>query len=97
PADPTGALAWLQKGCTGGAAGACTSLGLDMMQKGDKKAAVELLDKACSGKDKLGCMGLGGLYLHGNGVKKDVPRAKVYLRQACDLGAKSACDKLATL
>jgi TPR repeat protein len=97
PPDRIGAMAWLQKGCTAGAAGACTSLGLDAMEKGDKRAAVDLLDKACTGKDKLGCMGLAGLYLHGNGVRKDVPRAKLLLKQACDLGAKQACDKLATL
>jgi uncharacterized protein len=97
PPDKLGAIVWLTKGCNGGAAGACTSLGLDAMQKGDKKSAVELLDKACSGKDKLGCMGLAGLYLHGNGVKKDVPKAKELLKKSCDYGAKQACEKLLTL
>jgi TPR repeat protein len=55
------------------------------------------LQKACDGRDKLGCMGLAGLYLHGNGVKKDVPRAKDLLKKACDYGAKPACEKLQQL
>jgi TPR repeat protein len=95
--DPVAALVWLEKGCTLGAAGACTSLGLDAMTSGNKKRGAELLEKACDGRDKLGCMGLAGMYLHGNGVKRDVARAKSLLQKSCDYGAKQACDKLLTL
>ncbi|HZS39181.1 MAG TPA: tetratricopeptide repeat protein [Polyangia bacterium] len=86
----------LTKACDDGSAGACTSVGLDVMKR-DQAAGVRLLTKACDGKDKLGCMGLGGLYLHGNGVRKDVKRAKEILQKACALGAQPACDKVRTL
>jgi TPR repeat protein len=95
-ANQAEAFRWLEKGCAGGAAGACTSLGLDAF-KTDKRRGVELLQKACDGHDKLGCMGLAGLYLHGNGVRRDKARAKDLLKKSCDYGAKPACDKLASL
>jgi TPR repeat protein len=63
------------KACDDGSAGACTSVGLEVMKR-DKAAGVRLLTKACDGKDKLGCMGLGGLYLHGTGVRKDLTKLR---------------------
>jgi TPR repeat protein len=96
PADPVTALAMLNKACDGGSSGACTSVGLDAF-KHDHAAGVRLLTKACDGNDKLGCMGLGGLYLNGNGVRRDKARAKVLLQKACSLGAQPACAKVRTL
>ncbi len=95
PADNAGAIALLRRACDDNAAGACTSVGLDAMKHGDKAAAVRLLTKACDGNDKIGCTGLGALYLHGNGVRKDVKRAKELLSKACALGDQAACSHLA--
>ncbi len=96
-ADPSKATKLLTKACDGKAYGACASLALDAMKNGDKEKGVELMTKSCDGGDKLGCMGLGALYLHGNGVKKDVEKAKSLLHKACKLGEQSACKKVKEL
>jgi TPR repeat protein len=96
-ADLGKAKKFLTKACDADAYGACTSLALDAMKSGDKDKGVELMTKACNGDDKIGCMGLGALYLHGNGVKKDLEKAKQILGKSCKLGEKSACKKLEEL
>ena len=90
--DKAAAAAIFEKACAKDGKDACTSLGLALM-KTDKTKAATVLTKACELKDGLGCMGIGSLYLHGNGVKKDVAKAKTLLTKACSLGAKSACAK----
>jgi hypothetical protein len=97
PADDAGATRLLVRACDGASYGACTSLALAAMKSGDKATALRLMTKACDGGDKLGCMGLGAMYLNGNGVKRDRARAKVLLQKACSLGATAACDKARTL
>jgi TPR repeat protein len=43
-------------------------------------------------------MGLGAAYLHGNqGAEKDLAKAKQFLQKSCDLGTKSACEKVKEL
>ncbi len=94
--DPAKVQALLSRACDAGSAGACTSLGLKALGT-DKAKGVKLLTKACKGDDKLGCMALGALYLHGNGVPKDTAKAKKLLQKSCRLGQQSACKKVKTL
>jgi hypothetical protein len=95
-ADPAAANALFEKACAKDGKDACTSLGLAAM-KTDKAKGAELLTKACDLDDGLGCMGIGSLYLHGNGVTKDLAKAKTLLQKACKLGAQSACKKVGEL
>lgn len=95
-ADPAAAITYWQKACDGGAGGGCRSLALK--KETSDPARIPLLEKACEKDDNLGCMGLGAAYLHGNqGAPKDLEKAKQYMKKACDLGAKSACDKAAEI
>ena len=97
PPDAAGATRLLTRGCDGGSYGACTSLALDAMHVRDYANAVRLMTRACDGGDQLGCVGLGGMYLNGNGVRRDRAKAKELLTKACSLGSRSACDKVRTL
>ncbi len=91
--EPDRAWELLARACDDGAAGACASVGLQALAR-DKKRGVALLTRACDGGDGIGCTGLAGLYLHGNGVHRDKAKAKDLLRRACDLKSAAACDKL---
>jgi TPR repeat protein len=90
--DKEGAKSFFKQSCDLGGAGGCRALALQMDTA--DPARIPLLDKACGKDDKLGCMGLGAAYLHGNqGAPKDLAKAKQFLQKACDLGATTACDK----
>lgn len=92
PVDKEKAKELFKQSCDLGGGGGCRALALKL-ETADP-ARIPLLDKACAKDDKLGCMGLGAAYLHGNqGAPKDLPKAKQFLQKACDLGATSACDK----
>ena len=92
PADKEAAKAKFKESCDLGGGGGCRALA--MRYETADPARIPLLDKACQKDDKLGCMGLGAAYLHGNqGAKKDLPKAKQFLQKACDLGATTACEK----
>lgn len=93
PPDHAEALKYFKQSCDLGGGGGCRSLALSY--ETNDPARIPLLDKACSKDDKLGCMGLGAAYLHGNqGAPKDAAKAKQFLQKACDLGAQPACDKV---
>jgi TPR repeat protein len=94
PKDEAKALTLLGKACDGGAAGACTSVGLAALKAGDTSVAVAKLSQACAAKEGLGCASLGAMYLHGNGVEKDLAKAKPLLEQACALKVDVACDRV---
>lgn len=90
--DKEGAKEYFKKSCDLGGGGGCRALA--MRYEVSDPARIPLLDKACQKDDKLGCMGLGAAYLHGNqGAPKDLPKAKQFLQKACDLGATSSCEK----
>jgi TPR repeat protein len=90
--DKEGAKNYFKQSCDLGGGGGCRALA--MRFETTDPARIPLLDKACQKDDKIGCMGLGAAYLHGNqGAKKDLPKAKQFLQKACDLGANTACDK----
>ncbi|HEY5921782.1 MAG TPA: tetratricopeptide repeat protein [Kofleriaceae bacterium] len=90
--DKEKAKALFKQSCDIGEGGGCRAYALKF--EFSDPARIPFLEKACTKDDKLGCMGLGAAYLHGNqGAKKDLPKAKQFLQKACDLGATSACDK----
>jgi hypothetical protein len=94
--DKEGAKTSFQKSCDLGGGGGCRALAM-RLEVADP-ARIPLLDKACQKDDKLGCMGLGAAYLHGNqGAPKDLAKAQQFLQKSCDLGAQSACDKVKEL
>jgi uncharacterized protein len=96
PPDHDKGMALFKQACDLGGGGGCRAFALSF--KSDDPARIPYLQKACDKDDKLGCMGLGAAYLHGNqGIGKDQPKAKQYLQKACDLGATSACDKAGEL
>ncbi len=85
-----------KQACDFGGGGGCRAFALSFAT--DDPARIPYLEKACSKDDKLGCMGLGAAYLHGNqGIAKDLAKAKQFLQKSCDLGATSACDKAGEL
>lgn len=92
PVDQAKGMSLFKQACELGGGGGCRSFALSF--KADDPARIPYLEKACTKDDKLGCMGLGAAYLHGNqGTKKDLKKAKQFLQKSCDLGATSACDK----
>jgi len=96
PKDLAGASKAFTKACDGGKGTSCRALALGM--KSDDPKRIPLLQKACDAKDKIGCVGLGAAYLHGNqGTKKDLKKAKEILGKACKLGEKMACKKAAEI
>ena len=99
PVDKEQAKTYFTKACDLGAGGGCRALALRF--ETTDPARIPLLDKACAKDDKIGCMGLGAAYLHGNqGAPKDLAKAKQFLQKACDLRkpgepaeADTACQK----
>ena len=51
----------------------------------DPKKAADFYKKACDLNQAPGCFELAGIYLSGQGEKKDVNRAVVLFQKACDL------------
>jgi TPR repeat protein len=45
--------------------------------------------------DEQSCNRLGLLYVEGDGVAKDLTRARSYFKRACDKKYQQACDNLA--
>jgi TPR repeat protein len=57
----------------------------------------ELFERACNEGWLTACQSLAGLYLQGQGVTRDPPRARAGLEKACDGGIASACSDLALM
>ena len=58
---------------------------LHLWNSGEYQKAVSTCENACSKNDSRGCLGLGSLYLKGEGVKQDYSKAKTYFEKACNL------------
>ena len=71
-----------------------------MTDQGHFKAAIPLLDQACTAGDAQACSDLGGLYVWGphfteaDTVTQNFPRALKLLGKACEAGNASGCGKL---
>jgi TPR repeat protein len=59
----------------------------------DVKAAAALFDKACEGRDPLGCMAAGEAHLEGAAGTRDVTRAVAMFDRACAAGVERACQR----
>src|SRR5690606_3789061 len=57
----------------------------------DAKEAVVWFDRACEGRDPLGCMAAGDAHLAGAGGARDVTRAVAMYDRACAAGVDRAC------
>jgi TPR repeat protein len=84
----------LDTACQGGDPVACTRLGrrLNYGSAHDEARAFRLFESACKAKVGEACYELGLAMKHGQlGQKKDEERSRTLMKQACDLGYKSAC------
>jgi uncharacterized protein len=95
--DPEGYARRLDEECAAGRAASCTSVGLQTAfgtygRSKDEKAAVPILEKACSGGDPQGCHELAVMIEHGRGVARDAARVKELHRRACVAGVASSCS-----
>jgi uncharacterized protein len=90
---------YMHRACDLGAGGGCRSFALSF--DNDDPQRIPFLEKACTLDDTIGCMGLGAAYLNGGqGVAKDLVKAKQYLQRACDMDpdkARVACQKASEL
>ena len=60
----------------------------------DYKTALAQYEKACLLKDGLGCHNLANLYLNGNALPRDAPKAVSLLQKACELDFGQACYRV---
>ncbi len=58
------------------------------------RTPLELLTRACDQGWVTGCADLAGLYLLGDGVPRDMPRAAALFDDACSRGLAGACSNL---
>ena len=58
----------------------------------DSAKALEWLEKAAAQGYARSLFWLGLLYETGDGVKKDLPKAKELFKQACDKGVEEGCE-----
>lgn len=55
---------------------------------------MQLYQRACDGGSLFGCANLAGLYLHGQGVARDLTQAARLYRRACEVEVQGSCDAL---
>ena len=92
------ALYWLEKSAGQDTAYAMLNLGeLYQKEKGDYSAAMEWYKKAEKKEPKLAWYSMALLYRDGLGVKKDIKKARSYLKKSSKLGYKEADKVLAEL
>ena len=74
---------------------ACVELGVIYISiDQDYSNALKYLEKACDGKNMLGCGILGHLYQEGMGVKQDYKKAVKLFKRSCDGGELAGCGAL---
>lgn len=97
PKDPRRSKELMEKACEHGAAESCRSVGMDALKDGDQATAVRLLTRACELRNAISCLAVGTFYVTGTGVARDLDKAREFLRRACNMGERAACDRLADL
>ena len=60
----------------------------------DYSKAIHFYRKACDLDNGLACNNLGVLYHKGEGVKKNIPMARIYFDKACKLNNEYGCSNL---
>ena len=58
------------------------------------KTAIDLYNRGCYIGVSEACVSLGNMYMHGDGVKKDIIQAKRYLNISCNRGDTISCNLL---
>ena len=88
----------MSRACRLGVAEACTNRAADQLRQ-DRQApeaqrcAYASFEKTCRIGDAWGCSMLGGLLSRGEGVERDLDKARIALERACDLDpGTAACD-----
>ncbi|MCC6624593.1 MAG: sel1 repeat family protein [Deltaproteobacteria bacterium] len=89
--DYRGAAKLAKPLCDGGDLNACTWLGVARWELGQKKDAVALWKRGCTGKIAWGCRELATSTWDGDGTKKDQRLAFELAMQGCDLGDGMSC------
>ncbi|MGC4114106.1 MAG: tetratricopeptide repeat protein [Myxococcales bacterium] len=90
--DAKQAMAFAKKGCDGGETAGCIQAGMLLIDAGDAKGAVKLLDAACNGGARDACHNLAILFAGGKSVAKDEARVAAMLEKSCDLGLVDDCE-----
>lgn len=97
--NPAGAKSWLQRAADAGNAeanGLLAEMSGDEGGKGSGGDRIKYLQKAADGGDAQAMNDLGLAYLNGEGVPKDVNKAKTWIRKAVRLGNEAAIQNEAT-
>jgi TPR repeat protein len=92
--DAEGAALIFEVACHDGVNEGCYQLAQAHYRSGNVSAARTALSQACGAGHAGGCLGLGALYQHGYGVKRDARRASRLYRRACRQGEALACDRI---
>ncbi len=100
--DVTGAIPWMDKGCSLGYVRACFYTGsLLMKQNKDLPRAYKAHERACLGNDDRGCLAQAGMLAGGIGVAASTSdslalkdRALKDLEKKCDASDADACEAL---
>ena len=92
-------LSNIEYSCNSGNGINCSSLGWNYEYgvngyTKDYSKAVHFYRKACELDNGVGCNNLGVLYSKGEGVKKNVPMARIYYDKACKLNNPTGCSNL---
>jgi serine/threonine protein kinase/TPR repeat protein len=100
--DVAGALENYRISCDGGFVAHCVYRGMLLQDrknatKADVDEAVALFRRACDQKDGQGCNALGNSYLRGQGVAKDMKKARDAYQTGCDYDESTACYNLGIL
>ena len=95
PEDRKKAMALAKPGCDAGDALSCYAVGGLLETDGkpaDEARALELYEKACTGKASEGCAELAAVYMSGRtSAGADGAKAVDYLKKACTLGDRTSC------
>ena len=107
PKSSKQAVEFYIKGCNLGDLSGCREAGdvyswrafADSDAGEDYARAATFYVRACDGGEDLSCDDLGDLYRDGNGVPKDLAKAKFYYSRACSLSTELhfGCDDLKKL
>lgn len=93
PKDEEKAVAIYHRGCNGGLAESCMNLGLMIVKAPgtDHAQGVKLLERACYGGYGQACANAATGHSKGDGVPKDMEKAKAFAARACQYGYKPSC------
>ena len=73
---------------------ACANLGFLYINERNFSKAKIYFEHACGLVESISCSVLGIMYEKGDGVKKDIEKAKFYSQKACEHGDTNTCEKL---